>query len=143
MSVFIIEDSHIDASLMREMLASEGVADVRIFGSAEQALAEADAKNRPQLFLADVRLPGMSGIEFARAAKSRPDLAPVPVVCISTSALREEINAAYEAGASGYFVKPSNIEAFELIASAIYLMWFDARISRAVDGRGSTAARKQ
>ena len=131
MSLYIIEDSHIDAALMREMLETEGVRDIQLFASGEVALEKIRQSGaRPQLFVVDVRLPGMSGIEFVRALKSDETLAHIPAVCISTSALADEIKAAYEAGVSSYFVKPSNLESYELIASAIHLTWFDQRISR-------------
>ncbi len=133
MSIFIIEDSHVDASLMREMLETEGVHDIKLFGNGETAIDAIEKTGEiPQLFLIDVRLPGMTGIELVASLKQRPGLASIPAICISTSGLQEEIDAAYAAGASGYFVKPSKLEAYELIASAIHLMWFDPRISRPV-----------
>lgn len=133
MSIFIIEDSHIDASLMREMLQTEGVSDIRLFSTGEAAMAAlAETGHSPKLFVVDIRLPGMSGVEFVSTMKRSLDSAPIPAVCISTSALDDDINSAYAAGASAYFVKPSNIDAYKLIASAIHLMWFDARIARPV-----------
>ncbi len=131
MSVYIVEDSHIDAALMREMLEIEGVTDIQLFPNGEAVLDRMrETVTRPQLFVVDVRLPGMTGIELVRNLKSDESLAHIPAVCISTSALSEEIKSAYEAGVSSYFVKPSSLENYELIATAIHLTWFDQRISR-------------
>ncbi|MCP2669394.1 response regulator [Maricaulaceae bacterium EIL42A08] len=132
MSLFIVEDSHVDAALMREMLETEGVRDIQLFPNGEAVLDKIGATGKlPNLLVVDVRLPGMTGIELVRKIKADEAMAHIPAVCISTSALTEEIAAAYKAGVSSYFVKPSNLESYELIASAIHLTWFDHRISRA------------
>lgn len=133
MSVYIVEDSHIDGALMREMLETEGVRNIQLFPNGEAVLENMrNTGTHPHLFLVDVRLPGMTGIDLVRALKDDYATAHIPAVCISTSALSEEIAAAYEAGVSSYFVKPSNLESYELIATAIHLTWFDQRISRPV-----------
>jgi CheY-like chemotaxis protein len=48
-----------------------------------EAALELLATARPDLVLADVRLPGMDGIELARRLKRAPHLARVPVLLMS------------------------------------------------------------
>ncbi|GBD13285.1 Sporulation initiation phosphotransferase F [bacterium HR24] len=48
-----------------------------------EAALEAIAREKPQVVLTDVRLPGMDGVELARRIRSDPALAGVPVLLMS------------------------------------------------------------
>ena len=61
--------------------------------------------DRPDLILLDLQLPGMNGFEILTAIRKMPPLSYVPVVMLTTSARREEIEKAYQLGANGYVVK--------------------------------------
>ena len=67
------------------------------------AAIEAYRKNRPNLVMMDLRLPGMSGIECTAAIlREFPD---ARIVMLSTHSGEEEIYRAMQAGAQGYIVK--------------------------------------
>ena len=77
--VHIVDD---DASFLRAMgrlLRAEGYV-VRQYGSAAEFLARSDA-GVPGCLLADLRMPGMSGLDLQAALAKAPD--PVPVVFLS------------------------------------------------------------
>lgn len=76
-------------------------------------MAELDRMN-PDVVLCDVVMPGMSGLDFCRAVKSRPGATFVPVLLVTGKTDREDILAGFEAGADDYIAKP--IEARELKA---------------------------
>jgi DNA-binding NarL/FixJ family response regulator len=72
------------------------------FGSMEDALAEID-REPPAIMLADIGLPGMSGIEGVRRLKARyPQL---QILMLTVYADNEHIFEAICAGASGYLLK--------------------------------------
>ena len=56
--------------------------------------------------ITDWNMPNMSGIEFTRALRARPDGAAVPLLMVTTRSVREDIVAAVEAGVNNYIVKP-------------------------------------
>ena len=56
--------------------------------------------------ITDWNMPNMSGIEFTRALRARPDGAAVPLLMVTTRSVREDIVAAVEAGVNNYLVKP-------------------------------------
>src|SRR5438477_10414577 len=62
--ILVVDDAPVDLKFMRLVLAHEGYA-VRTAGSAEEAF-EMLTGFRPELILADVRLPGMDGLEMTR-----------------------------------------------------------------------------
>jgi DNA-binding NarL/FixJ family response regulator len=76
-----------------------------------QAVALA-RRERPDVLLMDIRMPGMNGIEATRLICADPTLAGVRVVVLTTFELDEYVFAALRAGASGFLIK--NIEPDDL-----------------------------
>ena len=65
--------------------------DIDVVGEAadgEQAVRMA-AQHKPDVLLMDIRMPGVDGIKATRRIASRPDLAPVHVVILTTFELDE------------------------------------------------------
>lgn len=102
--VMLVEDNEDHRLLIRAALTSLNV-ELVSFASAEAALA--GSPREFDLIFADVRLAGMSGIEFAAHCSPMQ----VPVVMLSTSEDPEDIAASLRAGASGYVTKATGIEA--------------------------------
>ncbi|CUW37849.1 Response regulator rcp1 [Magnetospirillum sp. XM-1] len=67
---------------------------------------------RPDLILLDLNMPRMDGREFLSAIKSDMEIASIPVVVLTTSEVERDVLASYQRGASGYIVKPVEIEDF-------------------------------
>ncbi len=64
------------------------------------------AQERPRLILTDVMMPEVDGITFIRQLRASPTYADLPIVAVSAKALPADVEAAQEAGASAYLVKP-------------------------------------
>jgi len=107
--VLIVEDNGLNRALFREFLRIEGYG-VLEAGSAEDALVLA-ARERPDLVLTDLQLPGLSGLELARALKAAPELAPIPVLMVSAVSAPGSARAARRAGCAGFLLKPVAREA--------------------------------
>jgi len=60
----------------------------------------------PDLFLLDVMMPGMSGIETQEALRKMPRFADTPVIFMTAKAHREEIDAFKGSGAIDVITKP-------------------------------------
>jgi putative two-component system response regulator len=67
-------------------------------------------RERPDLVLLDVLMPGMSGVDVCTALKSNPATCLTPVVLISGAQERETVLAGLEAGADDYLNKPIDSE---------------------------------
>ena len=67
--------------------------------------------HRPDVVLLDMNLPGMSGREIQRQLREQPETAATPVLAISANAMRNDIDAALDAGFFRYLTKPIDIAA--------------------------------
>lgn len=102
-SVAIVEDvKHIREGLASLIEGSPGFEMVGCFGSMDVALPALDAAP-PELLLADLGLPGISGIDGIRHVKERHP--SVQVLVLTVYADDDHIFEAICAGASGYLLK--------------------------------------
>src|SRR5262249_12073981 len=67
-------------------------------------------RERPDLVLLDVVMPGMSGVDVCAALKHNPDTCLTPVILVSGAQERETVIAGLEAGADDYLNKPIDSE---------------------------------
>ena len=105
--VLLAEDNPINAMLARTLLTREGcqVDHVTDGGAALEALAAGTY----DLVLMDVRMPGMSGLDAARALRARG--ATAPVVALTANAFEDDRRACLAAGMDDFLVKPLSPEA--------------------------------
>ena len=91
--VLVVEDQLYDRELLVRVLRSDGHR-VTTASSGAQGLAELDHGN-PDVVLCDVVMPGMSGLDFCRAVKTRPGAMFVPVLLVTGKTDREDILAGF------------------------------------------------
>jgi len=105
MKISIVEDDVLLRQNLKLLLSGEtGISVVSVYASAEEALAGIK-RARPEILLADIGLPGMSGIELIRKLKDQmPDL---EIMAHTVFDDRETVFSAIKAGASGYILKGS------------------------------------
>ncbi len=106
--VLLVEDNPDHALLTRRALErEESVSCVAICADGVAALDLLSGSERaPDLILVDVRLPGISGLDFLDAVRSMPSMRGVPVVLLSSSASESQVNEAIKRGASAFITKP-------------------------------------
>lgn len=71
-----------------------------------------DHKGRPLLILLDLNLPDMSGIDILKRLKENEHLRVLPVVVLTTTDDKTEIQRCYELGCNVYVTKPVDYEKF-------------------------------
>jgi DNA-binding NarL/FixJ family response regulator len=73
-------------------------------GTGREAV-EIALRERPDVVLMDIRMPGLDGIEATRRITGRPDTADLRILVLTTFDLDEYVFAALRAGASGFLLK--------------------------------------
>lgn len=103
-TVMIVDDEPSNAELFSMMLEVEGYHTIVVHGTS--MAINMLHRERPDLILLDVMMPGVSGLELCRFIRREPGLAQTPVVLISAKSRPEDIQAGLDAGAQVYLVKP-------------------------------------
>jgi len=102
--ILVVEDNLANQLLTTSVLIRDGF-ETEVADCAEDALVSIKAR-RPDLILLDVQLPGMDGLTFASSLRSVPEAAGVPVVALTSHAMRGDRERAMAAGCVGYLSKP-------------------------------------
>jgi len=109
--IYVIEDDKHIQELIKYNLEQNGYR-VRIFDSAE-AFWQTSAEP-PALFLLDIMLPGVDGLELCRALKMDSVYKRVPVIMLTAKSEEMDKVLGLELGADDYITKPFGIR--ELLA---------------------------
>jgi len=73
--------------------------------------------------LLDLKMPKVDGFEVLRRIKGDPDLAPIPVIVLTSSGEARDIELSYRLGANAYVVKPMEFEDFVAAIQACGRFW--------------------
>lgn len=108
--ILLIEDNVQNRYLATFLLEQNGYEVIQ----AETGPAGLDlaARQRPDLILLDIQLPGMDGHAVARALKADPALKSIPIVAVTSYAMVGDREKCLASGAEGYVEKPINPETF-------------------------------
>ncbi len=118
-NIIMIEDDEGHARLIEKNIRRAGIANaIRHFVDGTTALdylfhaPDGPANNGPALILLDLNLPDMSGIDILGKIKADTRLKRTPVVVLTTTDDKQEIQRCYDLGANVYITKPVNYENF-------------------------------
>ncbi len=108
-----------------------------LYGRGEYA--DGKPSPRPDLILLDLKMPRKDGLETLRELKVDPGFRQIPVVVLTTSSARDDIDSAYECGANSYVSKPTTFQGLVDILQTLSTYWFDvARLPPRAGNDGST-----
>jgi len=115
--VLLVDDQRIVGETIRRMLAD--IPDLEFLYCADPtaALAQADAFN-PTVILLDLIMPGVNGIDMARAFRLNPSTASTPLIVLSSKEEPTTKAEAFSVGANDYLVKLP--DKFEVVARIRY-----------------------
>ena len=105
--VLIVDDNEKNLRLARDVLRFSGFRTLEA-ASGGDAVALA-GEHLPDVILMDIRLPDMDGTDAARRLKSDPLTAPIPVVALTSLAMKGDREWFLGAGFDGYLEKPISV----------------------------------
>jgi two-component system cell cycle response regulator DivK len=102
--ILAIEDHAENRRILGYLLASAGFEMIEAV-TGEEGVATAE-KERPDLIIMDIQLPGLDGYEATRRIKANPALRHIPIIVVTSYALSGDDVKAFEAGCDAYVTKP-------------------------------------
>ncbi|PWG16972.1 response regulator [Salibaculum griseiflavum] len=107
MKILIVDDDDFALELLGSALSGAGYTDVTAASSGEEALGAVAHTDTPfDIFLLDIQMPGMDGIELCARLRKMAQYASTPIIMITAMQERRFIDQAFAAGAMDYVNKP-------------------------------------
>jgi two-component system cell cycle response regulator DivK len=108
--IMIVEDNELNMKLFNDLLQAQGYGTVQ--SSDGKDILKLAHRNRPDLIIMDVQLPGVSGVELTRMLKADADLKHIPILAVTAFAMKGDQEKIMESGCDGYLSKPISIPVF-------------------------------
>lgn len=108
--ILVIEDNAENLELMVYLLEAFGHTVITaVDGTSGLAAAP---RERPEIVLCDLHLPGIDGYEVCRRLKADPGLRRIPLIAVTASAMAGDRARGLATGFDGYIAKPIDPERF-------------------------------
>lgn len=131
--ILIAEDDEDDRLLLLEAFTEQNIANPIQFVENGVELVEylvrcgedPVAIRSPAIIILDINMPKMNGLEALERVKTHPELRPIPVVMLTTSASPEHISKSYQLGANSFLKKPTSYQRMMKLVEMISLAWLE------------------
>ena len=135
LEILLVEDNPADARLVHEALKEHPTPyHLTVVSDGEAALTYLHQQgayayaSRPDIVLLDVNLPGKNGREVLAEVKQDPHLRCIPVIMLTSSRDRAEMEYCYQLHANAYVVKSAEVDQFFDLVKKIEDFWFSVAI---------------
>lgn len=130
MNLLLVDDDEGDVFMMSELLQEMQLPiELHAVSNGLQAMAylrqEAPYQqaSRPDMVLLDLNMPRMDGRQVLSEVRSDPSLCGLPIVVLTTSQARPDIDTCYETGCNAYLVKPFGIDGMTDMVKRLEQFW--------------------
>ena len=107
-AIAVVEDDESIREMLRYYFQSVGYT-VRAYESGEALFAGEPGQPSPILYILDIMLPGMDGLEILRRLREDRETSDIPVIMLTARTAEMDRVAGLESGADDYVVKPFGI----------------------------------
>jgi CheY-like chemotaxis protein len=126
-NILLVEDDEVDVMTVKRAFEKNHITNpLYVAGDGVEALEKLRDSQLPgnrRLVLLDLNMPRMNGIEFLRELRQDPELAPTPVVVLTTSNDEQDKVEAYNLNVAGYLLKPVTFASFCDVMVALNKYW--------------------
>jgi len=112
MRILLIEDDADDIELLQEALKNHAIAfEMDVIKDGKKALDHfRSSLAAPEIIILDLNLPKVHGRELIVEIKTVQTFKNIPLLILTTSSAKDDMDYAYKHGADKYLIKPSTIE---------------------------------
>jgi len=129
--VLLVEDNPADVRLVGDAFKEIHGHRLNVASDGEEALdfvfrrgRHIDAP-RVDLVILDLNLPVMNGDAVLREIRANPVTTLLPVIVLSSSGARKDVQLAYELRANGYIRKPRDLDGIYKAVESLKTFWLD------------------
>lgn len=134
-TIILIEDNPDDRELTlralkrcrpnQAVMVMEDGAEASAFLTNPKRSSTAEQRIRPVLILLDLKMPKVDGLELLKRLRSEPSTRLIPIVVLTSSNERRDVQSAYQSGANSYLTKPVEFERFVELIDCVCRYWLD------------------
>jgi two-component system, chemotaxis family, response regulator Rcp1 len=128
--ILLVEDNEGDILLTMEAFRQASITNhIDVVRDGEEAIHYLEKKGqyasagKPDLIFLDINLPKVDGKEVLQHVKTTQQLAKIPVIMLTTSNAKEDIEECYGKGANCYITKPADLRIFFDFVKRIKDFW--------------------
>lgn len=132
LQVWLVDDSPVDRALAEEAFAQcHADCSLTTFAGGSDTLTALHTPGvvLPDVILLDLHMPGMDGFEVLRWLKAQEAVQYIPVIMLTTSQSKRDVQQAYEQRASAYLTKAVTFEAFLGQVKSFVEFWIKAQLA--------------
>lgn len=117
--ILVVDDSKVSAEMISHALIknSHNV----ILASSGEAAYELALKEKPEIVITDVEMPGMNGYDLVKRLREVPELKDISVIMMSSRDRKSDIKKSEKLGVARYFIKPFDIEKLVIVVEQLLL----------------------
>ena len=121
LDILLIEDDIDDVDLLKEALDDNGVNyKINVIMEGDKVTGYLNAvAHVPRVIVMDLNLPKADGREILQAIKNSGSFVTVPIVVLSTSSSKEDMDFCYKMGIKQFITKPATIEGWNATIKTI------------------------
>jgi two-component system cell cycle response regulator DivK len=109
-TLLVVEDNELNAKLYRDLLEAEGHR-VLLTKDGREAF-EIAGRLKPDLIVMDIQLPEVSGLEVTKWLKQDETLRSIPVIAVTSFAMKGDEEKIREGGCDAYIAVPISVVQF-------------------------------
>lgn len=137
--ILYVEDDDGYAQIMSAVLSQSGFKhrlvhvpsgdQAKAYLSGTEQFSDRDRYPLPGLILADLKMPGMTGLELLKWVRSESEHKLLPFVILTSSEDLKDVTRAYQLGANSFLVKPPSVQDLKEMMKAVENFWIRHNVS--------------
>lgn len=108
--ILIVEDDPNSLKLFRDLLKASGYASLEATNG--KKAVELAREKKPDLILMDIQMPVVDGFEATKILKAGAETRNIPIIALTSYAMKEDEEKIRKAGCDGYITKPIDTRGF-------------------------------
>ena len=122
--IVYVEDNVDELDLLKSAVKKRPF-EIRHFSNGLEALNYIKISQDIELIITDINMPILNGLELIQQVRRGAVNNLIPIIVLSSSDEKSDIDEAYSQGANGYLIKPIDYQKFKSMIQKTFNFWVD------------------